>query len=428
VSSPPATPSLAYRGLAGEAVMRGMADLLPHALFTTDPDGRITFWNRAAERITGWSRDEAIGRGCSLLAGDAVNGCACGVGPIRCDLARRGRSSKTCTLRAKDGRLVLIVKNAVPLLAPDGAPIGALEAFAEVGAAGPERRLPPRVPVPAGVGLIGDHAAMSELRRTIALVAATGATVLVTGESGSGKNAVAARIHAASARADGPFVRVGCSAFDEEGVAAADGGTLLLDEVSDLSEAAQARVLRLVEDRAIGDPLSVPVDVRIVCTTHRDLGALVAAGRFRADLYFRLAAFPLRVPPLREHLDDLPAIAAAFLARRAPTVTGRARTIMPAALAALMACEWPGNVRELENVLAVAALRAGDGDVEPKHLPPERLASRAAARLAPPSVMEIREALRACRGNRTAAARRLGISRVTLWKAMKRLALAAPAR
>ncbi|HYG66462.1 MAG TPA: sigma 54-interacting transcriptional regulator, partial [Anaeromyxobacteraceae bacterium] len=349
--APLTTPSLAFRGLADEALLRGMADLVPHALFTTDTQGRITFWNRAAERITGWSREEAAGRGCSILAGDAVNGCACGVGPLRCGLVYRQSSTKTCTLRAKDGRLVLIVKSAVPLLAPDGTPLGALETFAEVRPAGPERRIAARVPIDPGVGLVGDHPAMADLRRTIALVAATGATVLVLGESGSGKNRVAEAIHAASSRAEGPLVRLGCASFDDERIAAADHGTLLLDEVSDLSEAAQTRLLRFVEDRTLGEPARVPVDVRIVCTTNRDLERLVAAGRFRSDLFFRLSAFPLRVPPLRDHVEDLPAIAHAFLARRAPTSTGRRRIVTPDALAALAASPWPGNVRELENVL-----------------------------------------------------------------------------
>jgi two-component system response regulator HydG len=410
-----------------------MADLLPHGLFTTDPAGRITFWNRGAERITGWSRDEALGRSCSLLAGDAVNGCACGAGPVRCGLVQRTRSAKTCTLRARDGRLVLIVKSAVALLASDGTPVGALESFSEIGPAAPARRVAPRgapPSCPTVERLFGEHPAMKELRRTIALVAASGATVLISGESGAGKNLVAEVIHAESGRAAAPLVCVRCAGFDERLVEAADGGTLLLDEIADLSTAAQAALLRLLEQHTIAhqdDPTPVPVDLRLLCTTHRDPRALVAAGRLRADLYFRLAAFPVLVPPLREHLGDVPVIARAYLARWAPTTTGRARAIAPAALARLIATPWPGNVRELENVLAVAALRAGEGDVELKHLPAQA-ATAAARRRGPPTADELREALERSGWNRTAAARELGMSRVTLWKVMKRVGLGTPVR
>ncbi|HEY6100147.1 MAG TPA: PAS domain-containing protein, partial [Anaeromyxobacter sp.] len=122
-------PSLPFLGLGTEANLRAMADALPDGLFTTDAEGVVTFWNRAAERITGWRRDEAVGRRCSILAGDPVRGCSCGVGPIRCGLVERSRSSKCCTVQTKDGRLVLIVKNAVPIHAADGRPVGALESF-----------------------------------------------------------------------------------------------------------------------------------------------------------------------------------------------------------------------------------------------------------------------------------------------------------
>ncbi|MGB8933233.1 MAG: PAS domain-containing protein, partial [Anaeromyxobacteraceae bacterium] len=126
---PPNHAPLPFLGLGSERALREMGDALPDALFTTDLEGRVTWWNRAAERITGWSRAEALGRDCSILAGDAVRGCACGKGPIRCGMTELERVSKTCTVKAKDGRLLTIVKSAVPLHAPDGRPLGALETF-----------------------------------------------------------------------------------------------------------------------------------------------------------------------------------------------------------------------------------------------------------------------------------------------------------
>ncbi len=442
---------LAFLGLGSEAALQTMGDALPDGLFTTDVAGRITYWNAAAERITGWSRAEAIGRDCSLLAGDALRGCSCGAGPVRCGMAERERTSKTCTVRTKDGRLLVIVKNAVPLVAPGGAVVGALESFTEIGPAEDLAPAPaPAAGPPADLGLVGVHESMSELRRMIRLVAQSDTTVMILGESGSGKERVAEAIHAVSPRATGPFVRVNCSALNENLLESelfghvkgaftgalrdrrgrfqeADGGTLLLDEIGDVSPLVQVKLLRVIEQREIervGDSAPVRVDVRLLCATHRDLKTLVEEGRFRADLYFRLAVFPVRVPPLREHLEDLPLIADAFLARRAPTRSGVARRFTPAAAAALQAWRWPGNVRELQNALEFAALQAGEGDLDAAHLPPElrcsgvpAAAGRRDARAFTDA--QLGAAVEECGGNRTAAARRLGISRVTLWKRLK---------
>jgi len=442
---------LPFLGLGSETLLQAMADALPDGLFTTDLAGRITHWNRAAERITGWPRAEALGRDCSLLAGDAVRGCSCGAGPIRCGMIERERTSKTCTIRTRDGRLLVVVKNAVPLFAPDGSAVGALESFTEIGPAEEQRcsRLPEQ-------GLLGEHPTMQELRRMIALVAQCDATVMILGESGSGKERVAEEIHAGSRRAAGSFVRVNCSALDEtlldgevfghvkgaftgvpkerrDPFQEAAGGTLLLDEIGDISPLVQTKLLRFIQQREIervGEASPTRVDVRLVCATHRDLKALVEAGHFRPDLYFRLAVFPLRVPPLREHVEDLPLIAEAFLARRAPARSGRARRLTPAASAALTSWRWPGNVRELQSVLEYAALQTGDGDVDVVHLPPEIRQASALGTARPArsalSDQDVRAALEACRGNRAAAARRLGISRVTLWKRLKALGAGIP--
>ena len=451
-----------FLGLGTEEKLRDVADHLPDGLFTIDPQGIVTYWNRAAERITGWSREEAVGQRCSILAGDAIQGCACGVGPIKCGLAERGRSSKRCTILTRDGRLLTIVKSAVPLCAPDGRPVGALESFTDVGEAVVVDRSGP----PAGDerpdgdfrGLVGRHPSMTELYRLIELVARSDSTVMILGESGSGKEMVAEAIHGLSARASGPFVRVSCSALGESALESelfghvrgafpgalqdrrgrfqeAHGGTLLLDEIGDVSPPVQGKLLQVIEQRRVeraGDPQPVPVDVRLLCATHRDLKQLVAEGRFRADLYFRLNVFPLRVPPLREHVADVAPLAALFLARlRAPGAPA-APHLSADALAALGAHPWPGNVRELQNVLEYAALQAGRGEIGLSHLPPDL---RAAVRepggaptggAGPRAVgleaerRELVEALERTRWNRTRAAAELGVSRVTLWKRMRR--------
>jgi transcriptional regulator with GAF, ATPase, and Fis domain len=301
---------------------------------------------------------------------------------------------------------------------------------------------------------------MRDLYSTIELVARSNATVMILGESGVGKECVAEAIHRGSQRAKAPFVRVSCSALNENLLESelfghvkgaftgalrdrrgrfqdADGGTLLLDEIGDISPMVQLKLLRVIEQREIervGDSAPIKVDVRLLCATHRNLKAMVEAGKFRADLYFRLAVFPLRVPPLRERLDDLPLLAEALLARVAERSGTKAVALAPGALAVMRAYGWPGNVRELQNVLEFAALRAGAGPIEIQHLPEEvrtpvpavptrgQAAAEPAegggrtAALGPEQILAMVEI---CGGNRAEAARRLGISRVTLWKRLK---------
>jgi PAS domain S-box-containing protein len=464
VPDSPFTRALSFLGLGSEESLHALADALPDGLFTTDCDGIVTYWNPSAERITGWSRAEALGQRCSILTGDMQSGCACGVGPIRCGLVERGRGSKCCTIRTKDGRALLIVKNAVPLYARDGAPLGALETFTDVGAErGADGRLLPAsscaVPAPPVAersdfgGLVGRHPAMLELYRTLELVARSASTVMILGESGAGKERVAETIHRMSPRAAGPFVRVSCAALGEHHLESelfghvegafpgairdhrgrlyeAGGGTLLLDEIADLSPAVQGRLLRFVERREIervGESRPIPVDVRLVCATHRDLKALLSEGRFRADLYFRLAVFPVRVPPLREHAEDV----ALYAARVAERLGRRsAGALAPGLLQVLLAYPWPGNVRELENAIEYAVLRAGEGELAPEHLPVEIRSYRPAAPASGDAARAERralvDALERNGWNRSRAAEALGVSRVTLWKWMRRHGVADP--
>jgi transcriptional regulator with GAF, ATPase, and Fis domain len=241
----------------------------------------------------------------------------------------------------------------------------------------------------AGSTLLGDSAATAEVRRLISIVAPSEATVLVTGESGTGKELVAREIHRASRRRGEPFVVVNCPAipaqlFESElfgigrGVATgvherlglietARGGSLFLDEVGDIDTGAQAKLLRFLQERTIdriGARSSEKVDVRVIAATNRDLVVAVASGAFRQDLYFRLSAFPIPVPPLRERLADVPRIAEAFLAAR-----GSRAGISPEAMELLVRHDYPGNVRELENVLERAVLLALGGRLEAEHLP-----------------------------------------------------------
>jgi two-component system response regulator FlrC len=290
---------------------------------------------------------------------------------------------------------------------------------------------------------------MRQLMEAADDVAATPTTVLILGESGTGKELVARHLHAASGRT-GPWVAVNCAALPAELLESelfghergaftgatdrragrfeqAHRGTLLLDEISELPLGLQAKLLRVVQEREVdrvGGQRPVPVDVRLLCTSNRDLSEMVRRGQFRSDLYFRLDVFPLLVPPLRERPEDLGPLAAALSGEAARTLGRPAPPLSAAALEALRRHDFPGNVRELRNVLERAVVRCRGPAIEPSHLalaPAGRLSpspSPAPAELplelAALERMAIAEALRRTGGNRTHAARVLGIGLRTL--------------
>ncbi len=310
---------------------------------------------------------------------------------------------------------------------------------------------------------------MQALLPKMATVANTDASVVLRGESGSGKEVIARALHANSARRSKPFVAVNCAALPSDlleselfGHArgaftgantarkglfeAADGGTLLLDEVAEIPLGLQAKLLRALQDgeiRRVGESQPFQVDVRLICATHQHLQNAVREGRFREDLYFRLKVFTLVVPPLRERRDDIPLLAAMFLEHeKHPT-----RRLTPAASRALLNYPWPGNVRELANAIKHGAVLAGDADVDVEHLPEELSSPVGVVPLSAPAmavgvgapilsgVMEslaqverrhITEVLRVCGGKSSDAARVLEIGRTTLWRKMKEYGLTEP--
>ena len=259
---------------------------------------------------------------------------------------------------------------------------------------------------------IGNSAAIDTLTRLIAQVAGFDSTVLINGESGSGKELVARRIHELSSRRNGPFVPLNCGAVPKDLLESelfghekgaftgaitrrtgrfelADGGTLFLDEIGDMSLEMQVKLLRLVQERTferVGSVESRTADVRILAATHRDLEARVAEGQFREDLYFRLNVFPIRVPPLRERLDDLSALIE-DLARQGLSEGRTAPRFSASALECLKAYHWPGNVRELANLVERASILYPDGVVGPRELPAPFGSEGGAARQTPPDCM-----------------------------------------
>jgi Nif-specific regulatory protein len=293
--------------------------------------------------------------------------------------------------------------------------------------------------------IIGNSRQMQAVYDLIAQVSKSDATVLIRGETGTGKELVAQAIHYNSHRANRPFVRVNCAALPETIVESelfghergaftgavtrrkgrfelADGGTIFLDEVGDLSPATQIRLLRVLQEREferVGASDSIRVDVRVITATNRDLEQLLAEGTFRQDLYYRLNVFPIHMPPLRERKTDILLLADYFVEKYGKSRHKDVRRISTPAIDMMMAYHWPGNVRELENMVERAVLLSADGVIHGHHLPPTLQTAEASGTL-PAGNLEatldsveremLIEALKTSRGNMAKAARALGIT------------------
>jgi len=323
-------------------------------------------------------------------------------------------------------------------------------------------------------GMVGRSEPMQQLYRLIQQVAPTSSTVMIAGESGAGKELVARAIHANSPRRDGPFVAIECGSVpeslleselfghvrgaftgavdDKTGLfEAANGGTVLLDEISEMKRGLQQKLLRSIQEKAvrpIGSTTVRKVDVRILSATNRDLGALVAQKTFREDLYYRLNVVPIPVPSLAERREDIPLLAQHFARKYARRFRRRAPAISDTVLAVLSKANWPGSVRQLENVIECAVTFTDGDEVRPEHLPPDFIDSFALAgnvaagnkaarkRLKPADITPLGAAIRylerqmlskaldASNGNKEQAAQMLGIDRATLYRKLKAYKLA----
>jgi transcriptional regulator with PAS, ATPase and Fis domain len=309
------------------------------------------------------------------------------------------------------------------------------------------------------LAFVGHSSAIQLVLARLPAIAASDAPVLLSGESGTGKELLAHMIHEQSRRRHRPLVIVNCAAFPETLIEAelfghergaftgamhkrdgkfkaAERGTLFLDEINGLSLAAQAKLLRVLQDgrfQPLGTNNEVEVDVRLVSATNRELPAMVAEGTFRGDLYYRIKVLDLDVPPLRERADDLPLLVARFLIKHAPP--GRRPSLSPRVWAALATYSYPGNVRELEHAIQRAIVLAGDREVDLEHLPREIAPSRGASPAHEPEIRPLadavhafereylRHALDTTHGNKTKTAQLLGISRKHLWEKLRQLGL-----
>jgi len=445
-------------------------------VFTVDEEFRITSFNPEAERIVGIPAARAIGSRCYEVfrASICQSGCA-----LRETLST-GRPLRDVRIDILDSSMRTIAIRVSTAVLNDGAGrlVGGVEIFRDISAI---ENLSQEIRGHRALeNIVGGGRAMQEIFRTLPDIAASEATVLVAGPSGTGKELIARAIHDLSPRHEKPFIRVNCGALpdtlleselfgyvkgaftdarrDKPGrFTQAHGGTILLDEIGDVSPSFQVKLLRVLQEgevQPLGSTRTLNVDVRVVAATNRDLAALVREGKFREDLYYRIRVVPLSVPALRDRREDVPLLVEHFVRRMASKTDKAIHEVSPAALAALVAYDFPGNIRELENVIERAFVHCRGPRIELEHLPPEIVRPAAAAPAAPgfveprqhvgppiepptathsagttPAALDVEgavlmSALQANRWNRTDTARALGIGRNTLWRRMKRHGLA----
>lgn len=430
--------------LAEKKNLERILDNLAEGIIAHDTDRRILYFNRAAEDITGYRREDVLGRDCHQAFGRPFCGgrCAFEQGPPRelehdrypLNIVTRNGGLRRVEMRVSGmtdsrDRLVGVIASFRDITDLTALKIehGDLEGFA---------------------GIIGRDPAMLRLYASIRDMAASDHPVCITGETGTGKELVAAAVHEESRRAGRPFVPVNSAALPEGMLESelfghvkgaftgalrdkkgrfelADGGTLFLDEVSELAPVLQAKLLRVLQEgtfERVGAEKTSRVNIRLITATNRDLKQEVEKGRFRQDLYYRVNVVPLHLPPLRKRRGDIPLLAAHFLAAETEERNGNV-SLSEEALAVMKRYAWPGNVRELQSAVRFAVIHCRGGVIRPDHLPQE-LRDLAAAgptrgparKLDPESV---HAALERTGGNKARAARELGVGRATLYRFLR---------
>jgi len=437
-----------------------IVDTLQDGVMVVDPSGKILALNPAAERLTGYGTAELIGKSCRVLDCTGCDIIGRGRAEQWCSLYAKGQvNAKKCLITNKENRSVNVIKNARILRDENDKIIGAVETLTDMSELVRQQMeislLRKNLQMDNGYhGIIGKSSPMQNLFELVDNVALTDAPVIITGESGTGKEMVARAIHESSARSQKPFIKVNCAALNENLLEselfghtkgaytgaditrigrfeAAHGGTIFLDEIGDIPFSTQVKLLRALEEKEIervGDHTPIKVDVRVISATNKDLETLIAKGQFRDDLYFRINVFPITCPPLHQRIEDIPMIIQNFIRQNNHKSGKKILGLTPEAMEKMTLYDWPGNVRELRNAIEYAFVLCSSGGIDVQHLPPkiagasvecpEPLRSRNHANLQKKEALI--QALKAARGNRSEAARILGVSRVTVWKQIKR--------
>ncbi|RKY18675.1 MAG: Fis family transcriptional regulator [Planctomycetota bacterium] len=425
------------------AILESMSE----GVYAVDREFRITLFNRAAERITGVPRSEAVGRYCWEVFRSEICESDC---HLRLALDSEQPVARTVWILDSEGRRIPVSMSSSVLRDREGNVTGGVVTFRDLSTIEELKR--EAANDYAFCEIISRNRRMRELFEILPDVAESDSPVLVTGESGTGKELVARALHRLSRRAKKPLVVVNCGALpdtlleselfghvkgaftdakrDRKGrFELADGGTIFLDEIGDISAALQVRLLRVLQEgtfEPVGSSHTRKADVRVIAATNKDLKEEMEAGRFRSDLYYRLNVMEIRLPPLRERKEDIPLLAAHFIERFNRRRNRNVAGLSPDALELMLRYDWPGNIRELENAIEHAFILCRSGFITPGHLPPALRAKGAGTGSPLPGTLAEMErnaivmALEASGRSRKAAARLLGIHPTTLWRKMKR--------
>jgi len=424
-------------------------DSISEGVFTVDLDWRITSFNRAAEEITGIQRQKAIGQHCrDVLRADVCE--------TDCTLRQTMETSKAIMNKAvhiidAEGKRRAIAISTVLLKDETGKVIGGVETFRDTSAVEQLRKeIEGRY---SCEDIISQSHKMQSLFAVLPNIAESNTTVLIEGASGTGKELFARAIHNLSFRKDKPFVAVSCGALpdtlleselfgykvgaftdakkDKPGrFAIAEGGTIFLDEIGDVSAALQVRLLRVLQEKTyepVGGVSPVKADVRIITATNKKLDQLVQQGKFRDDLYYRVNVMRLELPPLRDKKEDIPLLVDHFISRFNSLHNKNICCVTNEVTAALLAYDYPGNVRELENIIEYCFVLCEGEIIEAKHLPTsvrpalkvDKSEDSEPATIKQMEIILITQALQRNNGNKTAAAKQLGIDKSTLFRKMK---------
>ena len=421
-------------------------------LMIVDKEGNILFFNRAAEEITGYGKAEVIGKQCTVLDSDTCVVLTDEGKRKSCSIFKMGTiENKKCRIRSSDGRAVYLLKNATVLRDEKGEMIGAVESMTDITSLYMKEMELEELKQELRqeywfMGLLGKSGPMQKLFEQIRNAAASEAPVLICGESGTGKNLVAQAIHALSKRKDGPFVAMNCGSLNDylleselfghkkgsfTGAVndrmgrfeAAHDGNIFLDEIGDMPKIMQVKLLRVIEEKVVervGDHRPVPVNIRLISATHRDLNALVNSDLFREDLLYRINSILIKVPPLRDRVEDIPVITLHYLKKISHINSKNIRRISPEAMDIITSYPWPGNVRQLINALEHSAITCKGDTVEVTDLPDYVFHEhKAAGNEQNIDRQKLLSALALNNSSRTLTAKHLRISRVTLWKRLK---------
>ena len=429
-------------------------DSLGEGLFTVDKEFRINSFNRAAEKILGIKKEEAIGDYCKNVMKSKRCFEDCPLGKV----LETGKNLYDFEgeLVHRSGRRVPVKINAAVLRDFDESPMGGVISFRDMSYL--EAIKGDLLTRSNFYGIIGQDKSMQEIYTLIEEVADSDSNVLIQGESGTGKEMIADAVQQTSRRRDKPFIRINCSVFPPHILASelfghvkgaytdaikdrigrfemADGGTIFLDEVAEMPLQMQVQLLRVLQEgtfERVGESITRKVNVRVIAATNKNIDECLKNGSFREDLYYRLNVIPIYVPPLRERKSDIPHLVQYFINRLSLTHNKKVDETDDEAMDILIGYDWPGNVRELANAIEYAFARTKDNIIHASKLPPTvRLGSCVKNSLNKSNsrsdhseeYIAIRTSLERNRWNRSLAAKELGMGRTTLWRKMKALGL-----